>query len=81
MGRDLARADPRRVRRTRHEVLARAVRVAEAHVVDAGRIEVGGAVHEGSDHMGGQVVGPDTGQGAAVLADGGPYGIDDVDIP
>ncbi len=62
-------------------VLARAVRVAEADVVDPRRIEVRGAVDQGLDHMGGEIVGPDAGQRAAVLADGGPYGVDDVHIP
>ncbi len=62
-------------------VLARPVGVAEDDVVDPRRIEVRGALHQGPDHMRGQIVGPDGGQGAAVLADGGPYRIDDIDIP
>ncbi len=61
-------------------VLARAVGVAEEHVVDAGRVELRCTGDEGGQYPGGEIVGTYAGQGSAVPADRGAYGIDDVHV-
>ncbi len=57
-------------------VLAGLVRAAEDHVLDEGRVEAG-AIHHGTQHGGGEIVGPDARQGAAVAADRRPDRLDD----
>ena len=51
---------------------------AEDHLIDAGH-QRGHAAHQGLDHQGGEVVGPDGGEASGVLADGGADSVDDVD--
>ena len=57
-------------------VLAGLVGAAEDDVLDERRVDAG-AVDEPAQDRGGQVVGPDARQGAAVAADGRPDGLDD----
>ncbi len=75
---DLDREIGQQERHPRHVsvVLAGLVRTAEDHVFDEGRVEPG-AIHHGTQHGGGEIVRPDTRQGAAVAADRGPDRLDD----
>ncbi len=62
-------------------LLPRAVGVAEDHVVDACRVQRRGPVDQGAYDVRGEVVGAYGGEGAAVPADRGADGVDDVHIP
>src|SRR5690606_41235002 len=61
-------------------VIAGAVGVAEVDVVHGGGVQAGGAFGERAQHVRGQVVGADAGQGAAVAAEGGADRVEDVHV-
>ena len=63
--------DQRRVAGDVHALLAHLVHAADDHVLDLARIDLD-ALDQGPQRVGQEVVGPDTGQLAVLLADGGP---------